>query len=77
MFGDFLRVCREKKGVTQHELAFILGYSSPQFVSNWERNLAKPPLNKARQIANHLDIPVEKYRKQLINDYKRHLDRYL
>lgn len=45
--GTFLKSRRIERGLTQAELAKALGYSSPQFVSNWERGLCLPPLNIA------------------------------
>lgn len=32
-------------GLTQNDVAEKLGYSSPQFISNWERGLSCPPVN--------------------------------
>jgi transcriptional regulator with XRE-family HTH domain len=42
--GKFLKTTREAAGLSQGKLAVKLGYKSPQFVSNWERGLSKPPL---------------------------------
>lgn len=41
--GDFLRAAREKSGLTQREIAAQLGYSTPQFISEWERGTRSPP----------------------------------
>ena len=40
----YLRKKRIEAGLTQSEVAAELGYSSPQFISNWERGLANPPV---------------------------------
>lgn len=40
----YLKKKRVAAGLSQAEVSEKLGYSSPQFVSNWERGLAKPPL---------------------------------
>jgi transcriptional regulator with XRE-family HTH domain len=42
--SGFLREKRIAAGLSQLEVAQKLGYSSPQFVSNWERGLVSPPL---------------------------------
>jgi transcriptional regulator with XRE-family HTH domain len=42
--AQFLKEKRMKIGLTQSDVARKLGYSSPQFVSNWERGLASPPV---------------------------------
>lgn len=41
--GTYLKSKREAAGLSQIDVSQTLGYSSPQFVSNWERGLAKPP----------------------------------
>ncbi len=42
--SDYLRQKRVDSGLSQLDVAKTLGYSSPQFVSNWERGLVSPPL---------------------------------
>lgn len=60
--GNYLREKRETNNFTQNELASKLGYSSPQFVSNWERGLARPPTVQLKAISKLLKID----RKELI-----------
>lgn len=38
-----LRTARERNGLTQSDVAKEMGYSTAQFVSNWERALSYPP----------------------------------
>ena len=45
--GEILREARSKTGMSQGELAKKMGYSNPQFVSNWERGLCCLPAKKA------------------------------
>lgn len=56
--GEFLKVSREKAGLSQLEVAKKFGYSSPQFVSNWERNLSYPPISQVKDLVKlyRLDI---------------------
>ena len=42
--GKLLKQQRIQKNLTQGDVSKLLGYSSPQFVSNWERELARPPM---------------------------------
>ena len=42
--GAFLREKRLAKGLSQASVSSQLGYSSPQFISNWERGVSAPPL---------------------------------
>lgn len=43
--GAFLRRARDLAGLTQTEVGRHLGYSTAQFISNWERGLSLPPMN--------------------------------
>jgi transcriptional regulator with XRE-family HTH domain len=43
--AEYLKRSREEFGFTQKEVSDTLGYTSPQFVSNWERGVSSPPLN--------------------------------
>lgn len=55
--GTYLKKKRELADVSQTELAKKLGYTSPQFVSNWERGLAAPPPEKMKVLVKTLRIP--------------------
>lgn len=54
--GKFLRASREDRGVTQEELALRLGYSTAQYVSNWERGVSLPPMDQLPKIASFLEV---------------------
>jgi transcriptional regulator with XRE-family HTH domain len=41
--GKYLAKLRADAGLTQADLAERLGYSTAQFVSNWERGVSGPP----------------------------------
>ena len=44
--GAYLQELRIKKNLTQREVSLRLGYSSAQFISNFERGIAAPPTKK-------------------------------
>ncbi len=46
--GKLFKSNREKNGITQRQASERLGYSSPQFVSNFERGLCALPLKKIK-----------------------------
>ena len=46
-----LKKLRLARGLSQTEVAKKLGYSSPQFISNWERGLASPPVKVLKRLA--------------------------
>lgn len=45
--GNILEAARTSAGLTQRELATKMGYSNPQFISNWERDRCGLPHKKA------------------------------
>ena len=44
-------IAAEKCNSVSKEIAEKLGYSTSQFISNWERGISQPPLNTLRKIA--------------------------
>lgn len=40
--GKYLKQTRKKAGLTQTDVAKEFGYTSPQFISNYERGLCAP-----------------------------------
>jgi transcriptional regulator with XRE-family HTH domain len=57
--GEYLQTMRTKAGLTQREVSLTLGYSSAQFISNFERGIAVPPLKKLKVLVKMYDMPVE------------------
>ncbi len=57
LLGSLLKTARERVGMTQQAVAMKLSYSSPQFVSNWERGLAMPPMDVLPHLSKILAIP--------------------
>lgn len=55
--SKYLKEKRLQAGLSQGAVAKKLGYSSPQFVSNWERGLSRPPINTLKKIAQAYNIP--------------------
>lgn len=43
-FGRWLKARREQVGLKQADVAKPLGYTNPQFISNWERGISDPPV---------------------------------
>lgn len=64
-FGNLIYQYRVSSGLTQDELARALGYSSNQFISNWERGLSHPPQNIIKKLVKILEIEKD----QVINAY--------
>ncbi len=58
--GQFLCELRLKKDLSQREVSQKLGYSSAQFISNFECGIAPPPLAKLKALVKIYDAPIEK-----------------
>lgn len=54
-----LKTIREKAGYTQADLAYHLGFITPQFISNVERGTAMLPLKHWRKAAIFLGVTPE------------------
>ena len=50
---------RLRQGLTQSGLASLLGYSNGQFISNWERGLALPPIPTLFPLARIFEVSAE------------------
>jgi transcriptional regulator with XRE-family HTH domain len=57
LLADFLRDKRIESGLSQMDVARKLGYTSAQFVSNWERGLSSPPIHTLRKLSELYNIP--------------------
>lgn len=77
--ATLLRNRRVELGLTQHQVAKQLGYSSPQFISNWERGLANPPASNLKTLAKIykmdpkelLDMLLETVQDKIRQEFKR------
>ncbi len=49
--GSFLQSKRLAANLSQAAVARHFGYSTPQFISNWERDLSTPPVEILKKIA--------------------------
>jgi transcriptional regulator with XRE-family HTH domain len=60
--SEFARLLREKRkdtGLSQGELAKMLGYGTSQFISNWERDISLPPANTLTKLSEIFNIKLE------------------
>ncbi|MDG0816419.1 helix-turn-helix domain-containing protein [Bdellovibrio svalbardensis] len=58
--ASFLKEGRLKAGLSQKEVSEYLKYDTPQFVSNWERGIAAPPISILKKLADLYKISSEK-----------------
>lgn len=52
MFAEKLKKLRIEAGLSQRDVANKLGYSTPQFISNWERGISRPPVSALGTISS-------------------------
>lgn len=75
--GIFLQQQRLKKGMSQGDVAKELGYSTNQFVSNWERGLCAPPLDSLAKLTTLCDINRDELMQVMMEDAKRQIEKKL
>ncbi len=73
--GTYLAEKRVRAGLSQREVAKKLGYSNPQFVSNFERGLCSPPFAKLKNLVEIYNIPVSEITELLIQIQRKILGR--
>ncbi len=54
--GLVLKAARLEKGLSQIDLANLLGYDSGQFISDWERGHSAIPMKRLAELALLLDL---------------------
>ncbi len=59
-FGHKLRKLREERGLSQKELAKMLGYKSNSYINDIERENFTPSDKKIKKIARALTVPFSK-----------------
>lgn len=57
--GAFLRESRMKAGLSQMQVAKKLGYTTAQFISNWERGVSEPPLKALKTLARIYSVSMD------------------
>lgn len=59
ILGIFLKEKRTTVGLSQADVAKVLGYSTPQFISNWERGISSPPINILKKLGQLYKVTSE------------------
>jgi len=75
--SDLLKKARESSGLSQAEVARELGYTSPQFVSNWERGLSSPPVPKLKKLCKMYQLSVDQAYQAMLNATLEEVERKL
>jgi transcriptional regulator with XRE-family HTH domain len=72
-----LRKIRLTAGLAQLEVSKELGYSTTQFISNWERGLSYPPIKTVYRLAGLYKVSPEKLYQIIEEDIVRDISRSL
>ena len=65
---DYLQQKRKAANLSQRDVADKLGYQTPQFISNWERGVACPPVKDIKTIANLYMVSAEEIFQYILDD---------
>lgn len=57
--GKFLKEKRIRAGLSQRGVSKKLGYSTPQFISNWERGVSMPPIDVLKKLGEMYHISAD------------------
>lgn len=57
--GEFLKLKREQAKLSQGHVAKKLRYTSPQFISNWERGVSSPPIKILRMLSDMYSVSTD------------------
>lgn len=71
--GLYLKERRVSSGLSQNNVADKLGYTSAQFVSNWERGLCSPPMDILNKLIKLYKMDAKQLMKCMLEDTKREL----
>lgn len=73
--GSLIKETREKRSMTQKELADALNYDNPQFLSLIENGHSKLPAYSAKAYCAVLGIKPALMKKAFVNEYVERLER--
>lgn len=75
--GEYFQSKRIASGISQKDVAGKLGYSSPQFVSNWERGLCAPPTEALTTLIRLYDLSAKEVVAKIMIEQEKLLVREL
>ena len=65
--GDYLKSKRENASLSQGDVAKKLKYTSPQFISNWERGISSPPIKTLRLLSELYKVSTDELFKLILD----------
>ncbi len=61
ILATFLKNKRKLSGMSQKDVSNRLGYTTAQFISNWERGVSSPPMNILKKLAEIYQVGLEEF----------------
>lgn len=72
--GALIKKKRLALELTQAYVSKSLGYTSPQFVSNWERGISKPPVAKLTHLSRLMGVSRRTLVETMLKDYREEME---
>lgn len=73
----YLKAARIRAKLSQRSVSDALGYTTAQFVSNWERGVSTPPIKDLKQLSKLYKVNFDDLSARLINHKMSELMRSL
>ncbi|OQW53393.1 MAG: hypothetical protein A4S09_07275 [Proteobacteria bacterium SG_bin7] len=73
--GKFLQIARKKAGLSQGDMKNILGYQSPQIISDWERGICGVPLTSIKQVLEAYKMKEETFVTKWLEAHREELEK--
>ena len=67
ILASFLKEKRVNSGLSQRDVADQLGYTTAQFISNWERGISNPPINALKKLGELYKVSMEELYEVTLN----------
>ena len=65
--GEYLKSKRENASLSQGDVAKKLKYTSPQFISNWERGVSSPPIKTLKLLSELYKVSTDELFKLILD----------
>lgn len=67
MVAELLKQKRLASGLSQRDVSDKLGYSTPQFISNWERGISCPPIGSLKKLGKIYGVSADDLFQAMLN----------
>lgn len=75
--GHYLKGKRKEQRLSQSQVATRLGYTSSQFVSNWERGLCAPPVETLPKLIELYKMGKNEMVEIIVDEHRKYVESVL